>query len=304
MSAVLPLSAQERTILTEPIFNNNPISVQVLGICSALAVTTRLDKAVVLGLGVIAIMGLASLMVSLVRNHTPGSIRIIVQLSFVASLVIVFDQVLKATLYEISLELSVFVGLIITNCIVLGRTEGFAMQNEPRRAVLDGIGNGIGFALVLVLVSLFRELLGAGRVFGYVVLPLGKGRRLVRRQRPDAARALGAVHHRASDVGAAGMETAPAGKGLSHGRTTPRSLRSLPPDQSRNAGAGLQCPSGGRAGTEWNTSSISASARSSSRTWRSPISWACARTSRARARSRRPSGSALPWCSCRRSRCP
>jgi Na+-transporting NADH:ubiquinone oxidoreductase subunit D len=174
MSAVLPLNAQERTILTEPIFNNNPISVQVLGICSALAVTTRLDKAVVLGLGVIAIMGLASLMVSLVRNHTPGSIRIIVQLSIVASLVIVFDQVLKATLYEISLELSVFVGLIITNCIVLGRTEGFAMQNEPRRAVLDGIGNGIGFALVLVLVSLFRELLGAGRVFGYVVLPLDK----------------------------------------------------------------------------------------------------------------------------------
>jgi Na+-transporting NADH:ubiquinone oxidoreductase subunit D len=174
MSAVLPLNAQERTILTEPIFNNNPIGVQVIGICSALAVTTRLDKAIVLGLGVIAVMVLASLAVSLVRNHTPTSIRIIVQLSIVASLVIVFDQVLKATLYEISLELSVFVGLIITNCIVLGRTEGFAMQNGPRRSVLDALGNGVGFALVLLAVAAIRELLGAGRVFGFVVLPLEK----------------------------------------------------------------------------------------------------------------------------------
>jgi len=174
MSAVLPLNTQERAILSEPIFNNNPIGVQVLGICSALAVTTRLDKAIVLGLGVIAIMALASLAVSLVRNHTPASIRIIVQLSIIASLVIVFDQVLKATLYEISLELSVFVGLIITNCIVLGRAEGFAMANPPKRSVLDGIGNGIGFALVLVLVAGIRELLGAGRLFGYVVLPLQK----------------------------------------------------------------------------------------------------------------------------------
>jgi Na+-transporting NADH:ubiquinone oxidoreductase subunit D len=174
MSAVLPISAQERKILSEPIFNNNPIGVQVLGICSALAVTTRLDKAIVLGLGVIAVLVLASLAVSLVRNHTPSTIRIIVQLSIVASLVIVFDQVLKATLYEISLELSVFVGLIITNCIVLGRTEGFAMQNGPFRSVLDALGNGLGFALVLVLVALVRELLGAGKVFGFVVLPLEK----------------------------------------------------------------------------------------------------------------------------------
>jgi len=174
MSAVLPISAQEGKILSEPIFNNNPIGVQVLGICSALAVTTRLDKAIVLGLGVIAVLALASLAVSLVRNHTPPSIRIIVQLSIVASLVIVFDQVLKATLYEISLELSVFVGLIITNCIVLGRTEGFAMQNGPRRSVLDALGNGVGFALVLVLVALVRELLGAGKIFGFVVLPLEK----------------------------------------------------------------------------------------------------------------------------------
>jgi Na+-transporting NADH:ubiquinone oxidoreductase subunit D len=174
MSAVLPLSTQERAILTDPIFDNNPIGVQVLGICSALAVTTRLDKAIVLGLGVIAIMTIASFAVSLVRNHTPSSIRIIVQLSIIASLVIVFDEVLRATLYEISLELSVFVGLIITNCIVMGRTEGFAMQNTPFRATLDGFGNALGFGLVLVLVAFTRELLGAGTVLGYTVLPLVK----------------------------------------------------------------------------------------------------------------------------------
>jgi len=174
MSAVLRMGAQERDILTTPVLNNNPIGVQVLGICSALAVTTRLDKALVMGLGVIAVLVLASLAVSLVRNHTPPSIRIIVQLSIIASLVIVFDQVLKATLYEISLELSVFVGLIITNCIVMGRAEGFAMQNGPYRSVLDALGNGIGYALVLVLVALVRELLGAGRLFGQTVLPLAK----------------------------------------------------------------------------------------------------------------------------------
>jgi len=172
VSAVLPMNAQDRAVLTTPILNNNPIGVQVLGICSALAVTTRLDKALVMGAGVIAVLVLASLAVSLVRNYTPPSIRIIVQLSIIASLVIVFDQVLKATLYEISLELSVFVGLIITNCIVMGRAEGFAMQNGPYRSVLDALGNGLGFSLVLVLVALTRELLGAGRVFGYTVLPL------------------------------------------------------------------------------------------------------------------------------------
>lgn len=174
MSAVLPMSAQDREILVSPVLNNNPIGVQVLGICSALAVTTRLDKALVMGAGVIAVLVLASLAVSLVRNHTPASIRIIVQLSIIASLVIVFDQVLKATLYEISLELSVFVGLIITNCIVMGRAEGFAMQNGPWRSVLDALGNGLGYTLVLVLVALARELLGAGRIFGYTVLPLAK----------------------------------------------------------------------------------------------------------------------------------
>jgi Na+-transporting NADH:ubiquinone oxidoreductase subunit D len=174
VSAVLGLSKQDRAVLFDPVILNNPIGVQVLGICSALAVTTRLDKALVMGIGVTLVTALANLAVSLVRNYTPGSIRIIVQLSIIASLVIVFDQILKATLYELSLELSVFVGLIITNCIVMGRAEGFAMQNPPMRSLLDGIGNGLGYSLVLLLVALSRELLGAGKVFGFVVLPLTK----------------------------------------------------------------------------------------------------------------------------------
>ena len=170
----LPLTKQDRATLLDPVIINNPIGVQVLGICSALAVTTRLDKALVMGIGVTLVTALANLAVSLVRNYTRGSIRIIVQLSIIASLVIVFDQVLKATLYELSLELSVFVGLIITNCIVMGRAEGFAMQNGPYRSLLDGIGNGLGYTLVLLLVALSRELLGAGKVFGFTVLPLTK----------------------------------------------------------------------------------------------------------------------------------
>jgi Na+-transporting NADH:ubiquinone oxidoreductase subunit D len=170
----IALSKADRAILLDPVIINNPIGVQVLGICSALAVTTRLDKALVMGIGVTLVTALANLAVSLVRSYTPGSIRIIVQLSIIASLVIVFDQILKATLYELSLELSVFVGLIITNCIVMGRAEGFAMQNGPMRSLLDGIGNGLGYSLVLLLVALARELLGAGNVFGFTILPLVK----------------------------------------------------------------------------------------------------------------------------------
>ena len=173
MSAI-PFGAENRRVLVEPLILNNPIGVQVLGICSALAVTTRLDKALVMGVGVTLVTALANLAVSLVRNYTPGSIRIIVQLSIIASLVIVFDQILKATLYELSLELSVFVGLIITNCIVMGRAEGFAMQNPPWRSLLDGIGNGLGYSIVLLLVAFARELLGAGKVFGVTILPLVK----------------------------------------------------------------------------------------------------------------------------------
>jgi Na+-transporting NADH:ubiquinone oxidoreductase subunit D len=165
---------REKTALFDPIISINPIAVQVLGICSALAVTTRMDKALVMGIGVTLVTALANLAVSLVRNHTPGSIRIIVQLAIIASLVIVVDQVLKATLYELSLELSVFVGLIITNCIVMGRAEGFAMQNPPWLSFLDGIGNGLGYALILLIVGFVRELTGAGTLFGVEVLPLTK----------------------------------------------------------------------------------------------------------------------------------
>lgn len=173
MSAAAPVfGKREKAALVDPIVAVNPISVQVLGICSALAVTTRLDKAIVMGLGVMFVAALANVVVSLVRNHTPNAIRIIVQLAVIASLVIVVDQFLKAYLYELSLELSVFVGLIITNCIVMGRAEGFAMQNPPWRSFLDGLGNGAGYGLVLVVIAFFRELLGAGRVFGRVVLPL------------------------------------------------------------------------------------------------------------------------------------
>jgi Na+-transporting NADH:ubiquinone oxidoreductase subunit D len=181
MSAVSPaagrgfgLGPKERAVLLDPVLVNNPIGVQVLGICSALAITTRVDKALVMSAGVILVTMLANLAVSLVRNHTPTAIRIIVQLAIIASLVIVFDQVLKATLYELSLELSVFVGLIITNCIVMGRAEGFAMNNPPVLSVLDGLGNGLGYAVVLLLVAVVRELLGAGKLLGFTVLPLAK----------------------------------------------------------------------------------------------------------------------------------
>ena len=161
----------ERSALVTPILANNPIGVQVLGICSALAVTTRLDKALVMAVGVTLVTAFANLAVSLVRNYTPSSIRIIVQLAIIASLVIVVDQVLKAFLFEISLELSVFVGLIITNCIVMGRAEGYAMQNPPWISFLDGIGNGLGYGLVLIVVAVARELLGAGKLLGYTILP-------------------------------------------------------------------------------------------------------------------------------------
>ena len=181
MSAAQPATAagtwfgpQQRTILFGPVLVNNPIAVQVLGICSALAVTTRMDKALVMSIGLVLVTVLANVAVSLIRERIPASIRIIVMLAIIASLVIVFDQVLKATLYELSLELSVFVGLIITNCIVMGRAEGFAMSNRPYAALLDGLGNGLGYAVVLLLVAFARELLGAGKVFGYTVLPLVK----------------------------------------------------------------------------------------------------------------------------------
>lgn len=166
------LKTREGVALTDPLFKNNPIGLQMLGICSALAVTTRMDKALVMAVSLTFVAGVSSLLVSLIRKYTPTNIRIIVQLAIISSLVIVVDQVLKAFLYEISLSLSVYVGLIITNCIILGRTEGFAMQNPPLISVIDGVGNGLGYGLVLLIVGFFREFIGTGGMFGHQVLPL------------------------------------------------------------------------------------------------------------------------------------
>ncbi len=166
------MKAAHKKALFDPLFNDNPIASQVLGICSALAVTTKLETSVVMSLAVIAVMALSNLSISVIRNFIPPSIRIIVQLTIIASLVIVTDQVLQAFVFDISKQLSVFVGLIITNCIVMGRAEAFAMQNPPVDSFLDGIGNGLGYSLILLVVGFFRELLGAGKLFGYSVMPL------------------------------------------------------------------------------------------------------------------------------------
>jgi Na+-transporting NADH:ubiquinone oxidoreductase subunit D len=162
----------EREALIDPLFNNNPISLQVLGLCSALAVTTKMETAFVMSVAVVAVMALSNLSISLIRDLIPGSIRIIVQLTIIASLVIVTDQVLKAFVFDISKQLTVFVGLIITNCIIMGRAEAFAMQNSPKLSLIDGIGNGLGYALVLMAVAFMRELFGSGKLFGYTVMPL------------------------------------------------------------------------------------------------------------------------------------
>ncbi len=155
-----------------PVLDNNPIALQVLGVCSALAVTTKLETAFVMTLAVMFVTAFSNLFVSLIRNHIPNSVRIIVQMAIIASLVIVVDQVLKAYLYDISKQLSVFVGLIITNCIVMGRAEAFAMKSAPIPSLIDGIGNGLGYGFVLITVAFFRELFGSGKLFGMEVLPL------------------------------------------------------------------------------------------------------------------------------------
>ena len=170
------MTKKEREVLIDPFFNNNPISLQVLGICSALAVTTKVETSLVMSLAVIAVLTLCNLSISMIRDYIPGSIRIIVQLTIIASLVIITDQVLKAYLFDISKQLSVFVGLIITNCIIMGRAEAFAMQNGPKMSILDGIGNGIGYSLVLLFVGFFRELFGTGKLMGVTVLdPINEG---------------------------------------------------------------------------------------------------------------------------------
>jgi len=165
------MSAKSR-ILLDPLFDNNPIALQVLGICSALAVTTKLETSIVMACAVTAVTAFSNLFVSILRNWIPSSIRIIVQLTIIASLVIVTDQILQAFVYDISKQLSVFVGLIITNCIVMGRAEAFAMQNPPGDSFLDGLGNGLGYSVVLLAVGFFRELLGSGKLLGFQVLPV------------------------------------------------------------------------------------------------------------------------------------
>jgi Na+-transporting NADH:ubiquinone oxidoreductase subunit D len=164
------MSDRSRTLI-DPILATNPLTLQVLGICSALAVTTALSTALVMSAALITVLTLSNFIISLIRNHVPRSIRLIVQITIIASLVIVVDQVLQAYMFEMSKRLSVFVGLIVTNCIVLGRAEGFAMKNPPGAALLDGIGNGLGYALILVAIGTVRELFGAGTLLGITILP-------------------------------------------------------------------------------------------------------------------------------------
>jgi Na+-transporting NADH:ubiquinone oxidoreductase subunit D len=166
------MSKEMKQNLWAPVLDNNPIALQVLGVCSALAVTTKLETAFVMTLAVIFVTALSNFFVSLMRHHIPNSVRIIVQMAIIASLVIVVDQILKAFLYDISKQLSVFVGLIITNCIVMGRAEAYAMKSAPLPSLLDGIGNGLGYGFVLITVAFFRELIGSGKLFGMEVLPL------------------------------------------------------------------------------------------------------------------------------------
>ena len=160
-----------RAIISDPMVDNNPITKQILGICSALAVTVKMEQAVVMSLALAFVLVCSNVIISLLRKGIPGKIRIIVQLTVIASLVILIDQILKAYLYDISKQLSVFVGLIITNCIIMGRAEAFAMQNNYKDAMYDGLGNAIGYGSVLIIVSTFRELLGSGTLFNYSVIP-------------------------------------------------------------------------------------------------------------------------------------
>jgi Na+-transporting NADH:ubiquinone oxidoreductase subunit D len=164
--------ARPRDVLLDPLFNNNPIALQVLGICSALAVTTKMETSVVMAVAVVFVATFSNLFVSVLRNFIPTNVRIIVQLMVIASLVIVVDQFLKAFLFDVSRQLSVFVGLIITNCIIMGRAEAFAMQNRPGLSFLDGLGNGAGYGLLLIMVGALREVLGAGTFFNQTVFAL------------------------------------------------------------------------------------------------------------------------------------
>lgn len=160
---------EAKAVLLGPLFTNNPIALQVLGICSALAVTVKLETAFVMSLALTAVVAFSNLLISSIRNHIPSSIRIIVQMTIIASLVILVDQILKAYSYGISKQLAVFVGLIITNCIVMGRAEAYAMKNGPVMSFLDGIGNGLGYSILLIVVAFFRELFGSGKLWGQTI---------------------------------------------------------------------------------------------------------------------------------------
>ncbi len=168
------MSESAKRVVLDPLIDNNPITLQILGICSALAVTTTLGAALIMCLALTSVTALSNASISMIRNRIPSSIRIIVQMTIIASLVIVVDQILKAYAYEVSKTLSVFVGLIITNCIVLGRAEAFAMKNPVAISFLDGIGNGLGYSVVLISVAVVRELFGSGSLLGYTILPLTK----------------------------------------------------------------------------------------------------------------------------------
>ncbi|MEX0940933.1 MAG: NADH:ubiquinone reductase (Na(+)-transporting) subunit D [Pseudomonadales bacterium] len=161
-----------RQVLLDPLFNNNPIGLQILGICSALAVTTKMSVALVMCIALTSVLACSNLFISMIRNRIPNNIRIIVQMTIIASLVIVVDQILAAVAYDISKQLTVFVGLIITNCIVMGRAEAFAMQQPPGISFVDGIGNGLGYSIVLMIVATIREFFGSGSLFGFQVLPV------------------------------------------------------------------------------------------------------------------------------------
>jgi len=164
------MASEAKNALFEPLVSNNPIALQILGVCSALAVTSQLSVALIMCLALTSVLAFSNLSISLIRNHVPSSIRIIVQMTIIASLVIVVDQVLKAYAFDVSKKLSVFVGLIITNCIVMGRAEAYAMKNPPGMSFLDGIGNGLGYSLILIIVGTVRELFGSGSLLGYQIL--------------------------------------------------------------------------------------------------------------------------------------
>jgi Na+-transporting NADH:ubiquinone oxidoreductase subunit D len=166
------MAKSSKDLVLDPVFNNNPIALQVLGICSALAVTTKLSTSLTMSIAVIAVTACSGAAIAAIRDRIPNSIRIIVQMAIIASLVILVDQILKAFYFSLSKELAVFVGLIITNCIVMGRAEGFAMKNSVGDSFLDGIGNGLGYGLILMVVGFFRELFGSGKLFGFDVMPL------------------------------------------------------------------------------------------------------------------------------------